>query len=233
MIRRLTGILILTGWAWAVHSAESLELCFNYGCSKTVPVLFSDEELGAVGARFAGVQNAEGERVVLAQAVADLYRVAGEQSPIVADRGGNYADSGVEGRMDCIDHSTNTTRFLELMASKGWLQHHVVRKPSRRSRIIFQHFAAVLEERDDVGPVGAQEVHEVFPDHVAILLALCDCPEVVLDAVASRPLQPDPKSAPAPAPALFVVDSWFEDHAQPAVIMPLANWLNGEGPNVQ
>lgn len=229
MTRLLTGILILTGWAWAVQAAESLELCFNYGCSQTVPVLFSDMELAAVRARFAGVQDAAGEREVLAQAVADLYRVAGEQSPIVADRGGNYADNGVEGRMDCIDHSTNTTRFLELMASKGWLAHHVVREPSRRSRIIFQHFSAVVEERDDVRPSVAQHAPEGVPDHVAIMLALCDCPEVAFDGEVSKPMRPDPK----PEPALFVVDSWFEDHAQPAVIMPLANWLNGEGPNVQ
>jgi hypothetical protein len=30
----------------------------------------------------------------------------------------------------------------------------------------------------------------------------------------------------------FVVDSWFVDNGQPAVVMPLANWLAGEGPDV-
>jgi hypothetical protein len=39
-----------------------------------------------------------------------LYGWAGEQSDI-HNRGGNYADAGI-GRMDCIDHSTSTTRLL-------------------------------------------------------------------------------------------------------------------------
>jgi hypothetical protein len=29
-----------------------------------------------------------------------------------------------------------------------------------------------------------------------------------------------------------VVDSWFFDNGQPAVVMPLAQWHAGEGPNV-
>lgn len=211
------------------HSLEVIELCFNYGCSETVSVLFSDQELARVGSRFADVSDAADERDRMAHALADLYRIAGEQSPILSDRGGNYADAGVEGRMDCIDHSTNTTRFLELMSSREWLRHHEVREPSRRSRIIFQHFSALVEERDEVLPAGVQDAHEGITDHVAILLALCDCPEVVMDLDVAKPKP----SGPTTAPAQFVVDTWFEDHARPAVIMPLANWLNGEGPDVQ
>lgn len=228
-MHRLVGVLVVVVWARAAYALESFDLCFNYGCSETVAVVFGDDELERVGARFVGVSDAAGEREVMARAVADLYRIAGEQSPIMADRGGNYADEGVEGRMDCIDHSTNTTGFLELMASKGWLRYHVVREPSRRSRIIFQHFSALVEERDEVQPDVSQGVHGGVPDHVAIMLALCDCPEVVRDAEVVKARQVIPKTAPAQ----FVVDTWFEDHARPAVIMPLADWLNGEGPDVQ
>ena len=32
--------------------------------------------------------------------------------------------------------------------------------------------------------------------------------------------------------ARFVVDSWFGEHGDPAVILPLEEWLDGEGPNV-
>lgn len=226
---RLSIILMLAVWGGSVGASVSLELCFNYGCSQTSLVRFNDEDLASVEARFSRVGDPAGEREAIALAVADLYRIAGGQSPINADRGGNYADDGVEGRMDCIDHSTSTTRLLELMASKGWLRHHVVREPSRRSRIIFQHFSALIEERSDVRPQVSQDAQRGFPDHVAIMLALCDCADVVQDADAARPADPVPKALPAH----FVVDSWFEDHAQPAVIMPLANWLNGEGPDVQ
>ena len=30
----------------------------------------------------------------------------------------------------------------------------------------------------------------------------------------------------------FVVDSWFVDNGQPAVILPLAEWKEGAGPDV-
>ena len=32
--------------------------------------------------------------------------------------------------------------------------------------------------------------------------------------------------------ARFVVDSWFGEHGEPAVILPLEDWLDGEGPHV-
>ncbi len=32
--------------------------------------------------------------------------------------------------------------------------------------------------------------------------------------------------------ASFVVDTWFGEHGDPAVVLPLEDWLDGEGPNV-
>jgi hypothetical protein len=55
--------------------------------------------------------------------------------------------------MDCIDHSTSTTRLLKLMEARGWLRFHRVLDPVRRSRFLFdQHFSAAVEE---VGPAAA------------------------------------------------------------------------------
>jgi len=31
----------------------------------------------------------------------------------------------------------------------------------------------------------------------------------------------------------FAVDSWFVEHGEPAVVLPLDDWLKGDGPNVQ
>ncbi|MGL5632677.1 MAG: hypothetical protein ACRDD3_09965, partial [Azovibrio sp.] len=33
-------------------------------------------------------------------------------------------------------------------------------------------------------------------------------------------------------PERYVVDSWFVDNGKPAVILPLAAWMQGEGPDV-
>ena len=35
------------------------------------------------------------------------------------------------------------------------------------------------------------------------------------------------------AAARFVIDSWFVEHGEAAVVLPLGAWLDGEGPNVQ
>jgi hypothetical protein len=93
------------------------------------------------------------------------------------------ADDGVHGRMDCIDHSTTTTRLLRLLENRGWLQFHRVLEPVRRIRYLFAvHFSAQIEE---FGPV---------------------------------PKEPQPLAAD---PVRFVVDSWFRDNGQPAVVLPL------------
>jgi hypothetical protein len=30
----------------------------------------------------------------------------------------------------------------------------------------------------------------------------------------------------------YVVDSWYVDNGKPALVMPLQNWMDGEGPDV-
>jgi hypothetical protein len=50
--------------------------------------------------------------------------------------------------MDCIDHSTTTTRFLRLLERRGALRFHRVLEPARRG-LVFQHLAARIEE---IGP---------------------------------------------------------------------------------
>lgn len=196
-------------------------------------VALRDDGLADVAALLASADDAEAEREAIATAVGMLHRLAGEGSPIAADRAGNYLDAGVRGRMDCIDHSTTTTRLLELIESRGWLRFHRVIEPARRSRAIFQHFSAVIEEMEPLRepqPTAREPAEDRVPDHVPLLLALCDCQNVVEDI----PRKPAPGTPPAgPGGRRFAVDSWFVEHGEPAVVLPLAEWMNGEGPNVQ
>jgi hypothetical protein len=128
-------------------------------------------------------KDAAEERERLSTVIGKLYALAAEQTPVGNDKGGNYADEGVFGRMDCIDHSTNTTAFLHLLEERGALRWHKVLPPARRLRFwLLQHFSALIEEL----PAGQQ----------------------------------------------YVVDSWFVDNGEPAVILPLDAWEKGEGPDV-
>ena len=167
---------------------ERVEICYNYGCLVRVEVVFSELRLVEIAGRLRLADSAVAERAILARVVGQLYRWAGEQSPIGADRPGNYLDFGENGMMDCVDHSESTTQLLRMLEARGLLRFHAVEPVSRRVRWVFaQHFSAVIRERSEASPADG---------------------------------------------ARFVVDSWFGEHGDPAVVLPLEDWLDGEGPNV-
>jgi hypothetical protein len=232
---RRTLVLAAVAVALPARASVAVEFCYNYGCATRTEVVFAVDALEPLQAAFAQAADAAAERDLIARAVAALYRMGGAATPIAADRAGNFLDGGVEGRMDCIDHSTTTTRLLALMDAQGWLRFHVVHEPARRARVIFQHFAAVIEEVAPRAPrrmVAGAHVAQPVADHVPVLLALCDCADV-LDEVSDAQRPAGGEDVPAGAGVRYVVDSWFVDHGEPAVILPLADWLRGEGPNVQ
>lgn len=145
----VAALLCCTTQAGAV--VERVSVCFNYGCLSQAEVAFSDSQLQEIQRLFARTENAEQEREVLSVAVGRLLGWAGEQSPIAADRGGNYADDAVYGKMDCIDHSTTTTRLLRMLERKGWLRFHRVLEPAMRQRLLlFVHYSALIEETNFV-----------------------------------------------------------------------------------
>lgn len=221
-------LTMLSSAAVASVSPARAEVCFDYGCSSEVGVRFDEDTMSRVKMLLGSPSDAAAEREAVVRALGELYRVAGAQSPIHADRAGNLLDAGVGGRMDCIDHSTTTTRFLQLIEERAWLRFHRVRDPERRQRFIFQHFSAVIEELE-ADLLASAHSPGIVPDHVPILLALCDCKDV-LDDVA-RPAD-GMAGTPPRGGARFVVDSWFVDHGEPAIVLPLAEWLKGGGPDV-
>ena len=145
-LRLCLGAWIAIG-VFSAMAVERVSVCFNYGCLAQAEVEFSDEQLDELGRSLAVARNAEEERAAISEAVGRLLGWAGQQAPIGADRGGNYADNAVYGRMDCIDHSTTTTRLLRLMERHGWLRFHRVLDPALRSRfLLFEHWSALIEE---------------------------------------------------------------------------------------
>ena len=179
---------------------ERLSVCFNYGCLTQADAVFSDAQLADVARLLASSETAAQERDALALAVGRLLGWAGEQTPIAADRGGNFADAGVYGKMDCIDHARTTTRLLEMIERRGLLHYHRVSAPVLRRRfVIFEHNAAQIE--------------------------------VILGGAGSAGSSGNDARVAADETGRYVVDSWFFDNGQPAVVMPLALWQSGESPN--
>lgn len=171
--------------------SEAVSVCYNYGCLSEDDVLYSGAQLSRVQGLLDDSRSAVHERALLGVAVGWMLGWAGQQTPVSADRGGNHADDGVHGRMDCIDHATTTTRLLRLFERRGWLRFHRVVEPALRTNfLIFDHYSAQIEALEAGAPDGND---------------------------AER----------------HVVDSWFFDNGQPAVVMPLQGWLAGEGPDVK
>ena len=227
MTRRLRPLLCaLLAWpaaTWATvgvaasDSGAEVSICYNYGCASEGSVRVRESTLRRIGERLAAARSAGEERERLAEAVGGLYRVAATQTAIAADRAGNLLDEGADGRMDCIDHSTSTTRLLQLLEARGALRFHRVVEPARRTRLILQHFSAVIEA------LSVEERFERLPPGQA--LAGCNCTE---DGLVIGEMDGDDRPGQR-----YVVDSWFVDNGEPAVVLPLAEWLNGGGPNVQ
>ncbi len=185
MLRGWLAILafLMTG---NVLADENVRICHAYGCFVEVEVVYSDTTLREIGQMLSVAVDAENERKILAMVIGNMYAIGGQQSDIHSDRGGNYADAGIPGRMDCIDHSTSTTRLLGLLNARGYLRWHRPLTPDVRyfAFILPVHYSAIIEEKTD--------------------------------GEAAR----------------FVVDSWFVDNGQPAVILPLDEWKKGAGPDV-
>lgn len=130
--------------------AEKVEICYGYDCSVKAQIEFSPAQLRHAARLFRKVRNAEEEREAAAEAVGLFYRIAGTQSPIWQDHGENEDDEEVQGRMDCIDHSTNTSAFLALMEKRKWLRFHHVAVPVKRG-VLNAHWSARLVQKDGGG----------------------------------------------------------------------------------
>jgi len=133
----------------AAACADELTICYNYGCVAKAQVRFSDAQLIPLQQLLAAAGDAGAERAAIAKVIGRMYAIAGEQTPVWRDKGGNYADGSESGRMDCIDHSTNTSAFLRLLQGRGWLKFHEVLEPLRRTRFIFaEHWTARIRDRE-------------------------------------------------------------------------------------
>ena len=151
------GLALLSALAApGLARADQVTICYNYGCYAKAQVAYSDRQLDTLHQLLAAAGDAGAEREAISVAIGRMYGIAGEQTPVWRDKGGNYADGGVNGQMDCIDHSTNTDTFLRLLQAHGWLRFHEVLEPLRRTRfIVAVHWAARIRDR------GTQQAYAV------------------------------------------------------------------------
>lgn len=138
--------LIALFWSTTVF-ADELTICYNYSCREQALVTFKLKELKILKSILKGQPDAASERVAIALALGQMRVFSGEQSPTYRDKGENKYDDELDGRMDCIDHATNSATYLRLLAQRGWLKYHRVLEPVMRAPLLLDvHWAAAIEE---------------------------------------------------------------------------------------
>lgn len=134
------------------HAEETVRICYNWECRSETEVVMTRSELRPAARQFIDVHDAESEREAIRRAIAVLAATAARVSPIANDLPGNTLDYGVDGRMDCIDHSRTTHEYLRLFERRRWLRFHRVLEPAVRAPLLVNvHWAALIEERETEG----------------------------------------------------------------------------------
>ncbi len=137
----------------ATTPAQEINVCYNYDCFDQARVKISRSDLVYINSFFDEADDPAAERFSIRLAVGAMSQIAGKQTPIRYDKGGNDNEEEIEGRMDCIDHSRTTTEYLKFMEARGWLQFHRVLNPVHRAPLLLNdHWSARIEDTDS----GAQ-----------------------------------------------------------------------------
>lgn len=142
-------VLLLSGTCTGLQ-ADTLMLCYGYGCKQSAPVTLSRADLAQLRALFPASRTAAQEREAIAQSIALFERIAGQVSPIHRDLAGNpQAVARQPGQLDCIAESINTTALLILLDQQGLLRwHRVLGRAYRAPWLLDQHWSAQIEEID-------------------------------------------------------------------------------------
>jgi hypothetical protein len=128
---------------------EHFSVCHGYSCRDIDTLALDPAQLKTLTALFdKPPPDAAAERKRLATAIASMERWVGPRTGTDHDLGGTFPGFGKPGQMDCIDESTNTTTYLTLFASRGWLRFH--RVAARMTRgflpLAWPHTTAVIIE---------------------------------------------------------------------------------------
>lgn len=146
---RTAALLIACWFAVPVYAVEAV-VCYNYSCANQARVDFSHKQILWLRQQFLRVNGPATERQAIARAIGWFERFTGEQTPTWRDKGGNTADDAADGRMDCIDHASNTTTYLRLLERFGLLRFHQVLEPVERAPMLLNaHWAAHILDRTD------------------------------------------------------------------------------------
>lgn len=134
------------------NGSVTLRVCYNWSCAAQRWVTFSADEMQEVK-DFLGQCTGTGlhDRIQrLRVGIWQMQLIAQRHIPDLAnDREINEFDKGVEGRLDCVDSSSNTMTYLKILEALRQLPGWSVAKPVVRNVMDFYgvHWTAVVTDQ--------------------------------------------------------------------------------------
>ena len=106
---------------------DNYSVCHGHSCAKFAFISLSEHQWLTVKALFKPIaSNPVQEREQIKQAIALLEEFTGVQAGTYKDRAENFTKHGLNGQLDCIDESTNTSVYLRMLENAGVLQWHIL-----------------------------------------------------------------------------------------------------------
>jgi len=131
---------------------EQFPHCHSYGCLKYYLVTLNKAEWAEIDSVFTPPsRTAEQERERIEIALGKFETIVGGLTGTDRDVGNTFKKMG-DGQLDCVDESTNTTIYLDLLKQREHLKFHTIKEPRSRFAIhamqFWPHQTAVIEETE-------------------------------------------------------------------------------------
>lgn len=131
---------------------DFLEICQSGGCAKLSQTALTQSEWNQVASIFSPMpDNAHGERILIAKAIAKFESLIGQKIGTANDKAGTFKNSQFPGQQDCNDEAINTTTYIRLLVQTGLVKWHAV-EDTRTRHFFFSgwpHSTAVIRQLDN------------------------------------------------------------------------------------
>lgn len=125
------------------------DICYNGTCEELAQVSLKKEQWQEIKDIFlTPSSDAEEEREKIKLAIALMEDMVGKLTGTYVDKAMTFEYMGLEGQLDCIDESINTTIYLTMMLNDGLLKWHSIEDRETRGFFIFgwPHTTAVISD---------------------------------------------------------------------------------------
>lgn len=127
----------------------TFEFCFNWSCTNIMDIRLDSKFLNLIASKIDRcATSAEQELLAIKYAVRDLEnQILADNEFLVGDIAGNELDKTREGRLDCVDNSSNTNVLLHVLEKRKPFKYWTVDKPVG-SGFFRPHWTATVKTKD-------------------------------------------------------------------------------------